>query len=386
MEALLLLPFAIAIMFLSVMAYYEGEPEPAGFAILLLPLILLPLSTFLIYRNSSTSPSGTPWYGTVAIVILTIFKYTLILALFIAVFQFFSPIIIIIFLAGVYQYYQARKYGLMMDIISTIGTSMRQSLPLPMALTTAAYGQKRKEARIFNNIAHWLAQGWPLSEALRRGYWRCPSHILGAIATAEQMDQLPKAIESLQVDLSEKLNNYKTAKPVHPWYPVIVLIVISSIMTGLSIYIIPTFSEVLYDMSEGQASLPAATQSLLDFSSWMIGRKGLNALLVLTLFFWVIAFLIYSRFRRRTPCSPHFLSLIGDRIKWYTPVLHWFEKTFGNLYLVQSLRVGLLAGYPVNIILRNASGLDVNRCYQERLQKWLKKIEAGDNIAQSAKA
>ncbi|MEN8128107.1 MAG: type II secretion system F family protein, partial [Planctomycetota bacterium] len=43
-------------------------------------------------------------------------------------------------------------------------------------------------------------------------------------------------------------------------------------------------------------------------------------------------------------------------------------------------------GYPVNSILRNASGLDVNRCYQERLQKWLKKIEAGDNIAQSAKA
>jgi type II secretory pathway component PulF len=44
-----------------------------------------------------------------------------------------------------------------------------------------------------------------------------------------------------------------------------------------------------------------------------------------------------------------------------------------------------VAGYPVNTILRNALGLDVNRCYQKRLGKWLERIEAGDNIAQSAK-
>jgi len=95
---------------------------------------------------------------------------------------------------------------------------------------------------------------------------------------------------------------------------------------------------------------------------------------------------LHIRLRKRTPDSPRFLSGLGDQIKWHIPVLHWFEKTFGNLYLVQTLRVGLAAGYPVNTILRNALGLDVNRCYQKRLKKWLKKIEAGDNIAQSAKA
>ncbi len=30
--------------------------------------------------------------------------------------------------------------------------------------------------------------------------------------------------------------------------------------------------------------------------------------------------------------------------------------------------------------------MDVNRCYQKCLKKWLNKIEAGDNIAQSARA
>jgi type II secretory pathway component PulF len=291
-----------------------------------------------------------------------------------------------LFLVATYQFNQAQKYGLAMDIISAIGMSMRQSLPLPMALTTAAYGQKKKEARIFNNIAHWLTQGHPLSEALRRGYPRCPSNILGAITTAEKIDQLPKAIESLMADLSEKISDYKTAKPVHPWYPFVVATVTLTLMMGLSIFIVPTFSEVLSDMSEGQAYLPAATQSLLNFSNWITGRKGLNATMILLLILCAALFAMYTKSRRRNPEKPRFLSRIGDRIKWHLPVLHWFEKTFGNLYLVQSLRTGLAAGYPVNTILRNALGLDVNRCYQKRLEKWLHKIEAGDNIAQSAKA
>lgn len=375
---LCLMPLAIIIAI--VVGAAVNDIFPIGFAI-----VLFPLTIIIVRFTPSVGSLETPWYKAVSGFILTIVKYLLILAVFVAVFQFFSPILFMLFLVATYQFTRAQKFGLAMDVISTIGTSMRQSLPLPMALTTAAYGQKKKEARIFNNIAHWLTQGCPLSEAMRRGYPRCPSHIIGAIATAEKMDQLPRAIESLQADLSEKVNDYKTAKPVHPWYPFVVLTVVFTIMMGLSIFIVPTFSEVLLDMSDGQAHLPAATQSLLNFSSWLIGRKGLNAIMILLVALCVTLFIFYIRFRRRTPEKPRFLSRLGDRIKWHTPVLHWFEKTFGNLYLVQTLRTGLTAGYPVNTILRNALGLDVNRCYQKRIERWLKKIESGDNIAQSAR-
>ena len=381
---ILLLPVAAG-MFLSGLMNDDVYRSNWVFIIYLLAIALVPISICVIHWGPSSSQLETPWYKAVTGVILTVFKYLLILAIFVAVFQFFSPILFMLFLVASYQFNQAQKFGLAMDVISAIGTSMRQSLPLPMALTTAAYGQKKKEARIFNNIAHWLTQGWPLSEALRRGYPRCPSAILGAIATAEKMDQLPSAIESLWADLSEKVNDYKNSKPVHPWYPFVVGTVLFAITIGLSVFIIPTFVEVLSDISDGQAHLPAATQSLLAFSNWIAGRNGLNAMMVLLPALCVTLFIIYIRFRRRTPEKPRLLSRIGDRIKWYTPVLHWFEKTFGNLSLVQSLRVGLVAGYPVNTILRNALGLDVNRCYQKRLEKWLHKIEAGDNIAQSAK-
>jgi type II secretory pathway component PulF len=157
-------------------------------------------------------------------------------------------------------------------------------------------------------------------------------------------------------------------------------------MMGLAIFIIPTFAEVLKDMSDNQGTLPAATQSLVDISNWLTGRSGLNALFVAVVVFGLLNFGLYLRFRQRRPQRPRLLSRLGDRIKWYTPILHGFEKTLGNLRLVQTLRVGLNAGYPVNVILRNALGLDVNSCYRNRIEQWLNRIEAGDPIAASARA
>lgn len=382
---ILLLPTTAWIVFTGLINF-EGRIPDEAIVMHVLSIILLPVSICIIHWSPSSSRLETPWYRAVTGAILTIFKYLVILALFVLVFQFFSPILFMLFLVGSYQFAQAQKFGLAVDVISTIGTSTRQSLPLPMALTTAAYGQKKKQARIFNNIAHWLTQGWPLSEALRRGYPKCPSNILASITAAEKMNQLPKAIELLQVDLSEKVNDYKATGPVEPLYPFVVLSILFLMMMGLCIFIVPTFAEVLSDISDGKEGLPAATQSLLNFSSWMIARKGLNALMVFVFVLMVGYMVFHIHNRRRRPEKPRFLSRVGDRIKWNTPVLHWFEKTFGNLYFVQSLRVGLLAGYPMNTILKNALGLDVNRCYQKRLEKWLDKIEAGDNIAQSAKA
>ena len=383
---ILLLPIA-AWIFFSGLVSFDGSgciPDEA-LIMYLLSIILLPASICLIHWSPSSGQLETPWYKTVTKVILTLFKYTLILALFCLVFQFFGPIIFVVFLVGAIGFNKAQTCGLIIDIISTIGTSMRQSLPLPTALTAAAHGQKKKVSRVFNNIAHWLTQGCPLSEALRRGYPKCPSNILASITAAEKVDQLPKAIESLQADIAEKMGPKNIEKSDTFIYPITVLTIAFFIMMGLAIFIIPTFSEVLSDMSEGQARLHAATQSLLDFSNLIMNNQGINAALIFLLGLCVIFFIMYTRFRRRDPEKPRLLSRLGDRIKWLTPVLHWFEVTFGNLSLVQSLRVGLTAGYPVNTILRNTLGLDVNVCYQNRIKKWLNRIETGDDIAQSAR-
>ena len=62
-----------------------------------------------------------------------------------------------------------------------------------------------------------------------------------------------------------------------------VLVVAFVIVLALMYFIIPTFAEVLSDMSDGKAGLPWLTQKLLNISHWLKGRKGMNILIVLSI-------------------------------------------------------------------------------------------------------
>jgi type IV pilus assembly protein PilC len=383
--ALILLPFTIVGLLVSGLLYFEGEIVEEGFVIFLLALLLFPSTIVLVRFAPSSGSLETPWYKAFASAVLMIFQYLLILALLTLVFQFFGPLLFILYVVGVVRYKQTRKYSLSMDIISTLGMSMRQSLPLPMALTTAAHAQHGKEAKIFKDIAYWLSEGLPLSEALRRGYPKCPPELTASITAAEKMNQLPKAIETLQADIEEKVNDYKRVRPVHPWYPLIVSIIAFTMIMALAFFIVPTFAEILSDMTEGQAGLPAPTQMLLNFSQWITHGSGLRYLLLFAIIF-LIFLVLWERvaFQGRHPDQSFFLSRAVDWLKWHLPVVRGLASLNSQLQLVETLKVGLRSGYPVNITIRNALNLAVNLCYRKRLNRWLEKIEEGHDIAHSA--
>jgi len=52
--------------------------------------------------------------------------------------------------------------------------------------------------------------------------------------------------------------------------------------------------------------------------------------------------------------------------------------------VVELLRLSLSSGSTVNDAIANTLWLDVNNCFRKRLQNWLAKVEAGDDIATSA--
>jgi type II secretory pathway component PulF len=52
---------------------------------------------------------------------------------------------------------------------------------------------------------------------------------------------------------------------------------------------------------------------------------------------------------------------------------------------VEVLRISLNAGCTVNNAVANTINLDVNYFFRKKLQKWLRQIEAGDNIADAAR-
>jgi type II secretory pathway component PulF len=276
------------------------------------------------------------------------------------------------------------SHGTAVYVLSTIGSSMRQNLPLSMALESAASGQKGTYARTMQRVKNWLVQGYSLSEAIKRGYPTCPSYAVAMIAAAERIDQLPQAIGAIEADFVARAEERRKLKPIHPFYPLILLTVMFFIVLGLLRVVIPQFATVLSEVFGG--SLPLSTQLLVDVGEFVTYGIGLSGWVVLAFIALVIAcLLIRVRFRPRRPERPYLTSQIGDLIKWHLPIVHWFEKNYAIIQAIELLRLSLNAGCTVNDAIANTLRLDMNNYFRKKLQNWLRKVERGDNIANAAR-
>jgi type IV pilus assembly protein PilC len=201
------------------------------------------------------------------------------------------------------------------------------------------------------------------------------------IAAAERIDQLPFAIQAIEADMMAKADERRKIRPVHPLYPVILMVFMFFMLLGVMTFVIPQFKMALQEIVEG-ATLPAATRFLMGITSFAaIEFAWLTWPLLILSVIAIIPISIYIKFRPRRPHEPYLLSRIGDFVKWHLPVLHNFEKNYSLVHVVELLRLSLNAGCAVNDAIENTLGLDVNNRFRKRLQRWLEKVERGDNIA-----
>jgi type IV pilus assembly protein PilC len=313
------------------------------------------------------------------------------LLLFVTVGLTFGPLsfvgfmFFILFVGSIIAYGLTSRHATAAYVVSTIGSSMRQNLPLPMALESAAGGRADNRSRILRRIKKWLVQGYSLSESIKRGYPKCPGYVVAMTAAAERIDQLPLAIKSIEADMVTRADESRKIRPVPAFYPVILIVFTSFIVLGLVTKVIPVFEQVLRETTDA-AQFPASTRFLIRITNFIAYDYGwliifLFALLVLV----VVPASIRIKFRPRRPDEPYLTSRIVDFIKWHSPVLHWFEKNYSMVQVIELLRLSLNADGTVNNAIANTLGLDVNNCFRKRLKKWLQKVEQGDNIATAAR-
>jgi type II secretory pathway component PulF len=367
--------------FVALIIFVAGTADESK-AMKIAPLIFF--ATVIAVSVSRREPGSEQWPQICAKWILIIFLF-LLLSL-IAGFAF-GPlgvagfIFFILFMSSIIAYTLTSRHAIATYVISTIGSSMRQNLPLPMALESAAGGRVDKRSIILQKIQKWLVQGYSLSESIKRGYPKCPGHAVAMIAAAERIDQLPLAIGAIEADMVTKADNRRIIRPVHPLYPVIVMGFTLFILLSLMKFVIPQFKTVLEELI-GEAGLPVATQFLIGIVRFIGDEFGwLIWLAFVLIVLLVIPISIRVKFRPRRPEKPYLLSRLGDYIKWHLPILHWFEKNYSMVQVVELLRLSLNAGYTVNDAIDNTLGLDVNNCFKKRLKEWLEKVKRGDNIA-----
>ncbi|MHC4510041.1 MAG: type II secretion system F family protein [Planctomycetota bacterium] len=367
---------------LVVMAATEEDVVAVSVA----PLVFL--VTLVAVLLSRREPDSEQWPQACAKWILILLTCLLALVTMVVAFGplgMIGIVFIVLFIGSIIAYGLTSRHATAAYVVSTIGSSMRQNLPLPMALESAATGMANGRSRALQGIRKWLVQGYSLSESIKRGYPRCPGYAVAMIAATERIDQLPHAIRAIEDDMTAKADERRKIRPVHPLYPVILMVFTFLMLLSVMVFIIPQFKSVLAEMT-GEEALPAATRSLLAVMEFAVYDYAWLVWLILVLLFLVaIPASIYVRFRSRRPEKPYIVSRMGDFIKWHVPILHRFEKDYSMVQVVELLRLSLKAGCPIDEAIRNALGLDVNNCFKKRLRRWLGEVERGDNISAAAR-
>lgn len=362
--------------------YYDDE------SYLIISIIGSAVTFFLTVLLTAMYPYDSsfekaPWPRTWARLIIGAVRDLCILIALLFLMNYFGLILFALLIGAGLRSKKAISYSRALEILSVLYHAASKNLPFATALNIAAQNQYSRAAPMMNSIAHWLVQGYPLGLAMEKAWPKAPSHIISVIQAAEKINQLPQVLENLLDNITERTNEYRQIKPVSPAYPITVLTFASLILLGLMIFIIPTFAEVLSDMSEGKMHLPATTQMLLNFSNSMMDCQGLNFLMMLAVGLTVGMFLMILRrlYRIRNSLTHRLV----DWMKWHLPVVGRFEQDTAFLYTAEYLQAAIQAGLPIHLALQDLQHLTMNSFFLRKVARWASSIEKGQPMATAAK-
>lgn len=227
--------------------------------------------------------------------------------------------------------------------------------------------------RVIGYVAEDIEGGSTLSEAMSK-HPRCFNRLFVNMVAAGEVGGVLDVILNRVAEFMEKSERLKAKIKGAMVYPVVVMTAAFLIVMGLMIFIVPTFSEVLSDMSDGKAGLPALTQMLLDISNFLTGRKGLNAAMVIACPIVLVSLLKLARQFRQGRYALDWIKLRLPVIKnlvYKTTVARW-TRTLATL-------IG--AGVPILEALNITRETAENEVYGAMLGKVQASIRQGDTFA-----
>ncbi|MHC5191999.1 MAG: type II secretion system F family protein [Planctomycetota bacterium] len=229
--------------------------------------------------------------------------------------------------------------------------------------------------RVIGYVADDIEGGATLSEAMGK-YPRCFNRLFVNMVAAGEVGGVLDVILSRVADFMEKSERLKSKVKGAMVYPAVVMSAALLIVMGLMIFIVPTFSEVLLDMSDGKSDLPALTSFLLKISKWLTGLTGVipNALFVL-----VCPFILFSVLKlvRQFQKGRYVL----DWIKLRIPVIKQLVYKTTVARWTRTLATLISAGVPILEALNITRDTSDNEIYASMLNKVQGAIRQGDTFA-----
>jgi type IV pilus assembly protein PilC len=119
--------------------------------------------------------------------------------------------------------------------------------------------------RIISYLGDDIEGGATLSEAMGN-HPKCFNRLFVNMVAAGEVGGVLDVILQRLADFMEKSEKLKAKVKAAMVYPAVVMTAALGIVLGLMIFIVPTFAEVLSDMTDGKSELPALTQALMKIS------------------------------------------------------------------------------------------------------------------------
>ncbi len=227
--------------------------------------------------------------------------------------------------------------------------------------------------RVIGYVADDIESGATLSEAMSK-HPKTFNRLFVNMVAAGEVGGVLDVILSRVADFMEKSERLKAKVKGAMIYPIVVLIVAFLIVLGLMYFIIPTFAEVLSDMSDGAAGLPWLTAKLLNISNWLKGNNGLNILIIL-----LIPVAIFIFFKLMKQFRPGRFAL--DWTKLHIPMVRQLVYKTTVARWTRTLATLISAGVPILEALNITRETSENEIYSRMLGRVQSAIRQGDTFA-----
>ncbi len=251
--------------------------------------------------------------------------------------------------------------------------STLQDAGLPILRSLRILEEQQKSGtfkRVIGYVADDIEGGSTLSEGLGR-FPRAFDRLLVSMVAAGETGGVLDLILSRVADFMEKAQKLKARVKSAMIYPVVVLTAAFTILLLLMTFVIPQFTSVLTEMTEG-GELPQLTKVVLAVSSWIAYQYGWAILIGVP---FGIIFLLRAIKRVRVG------RLVLDTIKLKLPVVGQLSGKISVTRWTRTLGTLISAGVPILDAINVTRETAGNEVYANMLGNVHNSIRQGDTFA-----
>lgn len=258
-------------------------------------------------------------------------------------------------------------------LLTQLSTYIKAGIPLVESLKILSRQFKNtKYQKIFRSLIYELTMGETFSEALAKQGEAFPRLLINMVKASELTGELPEALDDMAEYYTE-IDATRRQMISAMMYPTIVFVFAIAVMTFIMVYVIPKFVQIYESMDN--AAIPAFTQAVLDFSTFLQTRWW-----VILLFAAAICLIFYYLYKNvkvfKTMVQNVIMRIpVIGQVVIYNEVT-MFTKTFSsllehNVYITESMEI-------LNRITNN-------EVYKEMILNTITNLAKGERISAAFK-